>query len=674
MSLDNFFNPRSVAVIGASSDPKKVGFALVANLLKGTERKVYPVTLSEKQILGCPTFTSILEVAEPVDLAVIAVKAEIVPQVLADCGKKGIPNAIIISSGFGEVGESGKELERQIAEIAVENGISLLGPNCLGAIDAHNGMNATFAGHEPLKGKLAFLSQSGALGTAVLDMASSENIGFSKFVSLGNEAGLTESDFLDYLEADAETGAILMYLETIKDGPRFFETLKRVTAKKPVVVIKAGMGSHGHLAVKSHTGALAPEASVFVAACQQAGAVTVSSVRGFWNVLKILSQTGRGQPIQRLIVLTNGGGPSVVAADLIDRSRSLSLLALSEGLKWTLKEFLPPMAAVGNPIDLLGDALAERYDKVLEVLVREDEADAILVILTPQMMTEPAETARVLAKYKDKKRIFPIFIGAGAIEAGRQELIKSGLIHFSFPRDVIDALDYLAKGLPKPAPSIHHKTRAPKPEEPSVMMEFSEALELLSSYDISIAGAYLQKKEDLGNALQNFGAPYALKAISREAVHKTEANAVRLNIANFEEAAWVWEELWTQVPAVQGVLVQSMSGGAREVIIGMKRDKTFGPIIVFGLGGIYTEAIKDTVMRIAPIDKEEALKMLHKIKGVKILEGLRGQSPVNFDMLADIIVNLSRLAMEHPEIKEIDLNPVMATEFSATIVDARVMI
>jgi len=347
------------------------------------------------------------------------------------------------------------------------------------------------------------------------------------------------------------------------------------------------------------------------------------------------------------------------------------------------------MAAIGNPIDIIGDALADRYDKALDILCGVTEADAIMVILTPQMMTDAEGTAKVIAKYKNKKTIFPVFIGGRGVQTGRSELIKSGLTHFTFPKDVIDSLDYLARNSPKRKFSSgyhifgHHGDLAVTAPD-GKMMEFSGALSLLSEYGILVSGSFLKKKEDLENTLKSLGgAPYAMKAISKEAIHKTDAGAVRLNVSNLDEASWIWEELWQIIAAArpsheapageEGILVQKMEKGI-EVIIGMKRDNTFGPTLVFGLGGIFVEAIKDTVLRIAPVSKEEALKMMQEIKGIKILQGIGSEKPVNFDLLADIIVNLSRLALEHPEVKEIDLNPVMATDTSATIVDARIMI
>jgi len=675
MNLENFFNPKSVAVIGATGDKSKVGFALMSNLLAGRQRKIFSVTLSEKEVLGQPAFVSILDVPEKVDLAIIAVRADIVPQILSDCAKKKIPNAIIISSGFKEIGVEGKKLEDSVREIARKNKIALLGPNCLGTIDTHTDLNASFAGEKPLVGRIAFLSQSGALGTAMIDWALGEGVGFSKFISLGNEAGLTEIDFLKYLKDDPDTSSILMYLENLSEGPEFIKIVSEITKNKPVVIIKAGMGNRGNIAVASHTGSLAPESTVFIAACKQAGAVTVSSIRGFFNLTKPLSQgLTVNSPVQRLIILTNAGGPAVITTDFIDKSKSLSLIELSEETKSTLRKVLPPMAAVNNPVDIIGDALADRYDKAMEILSDVKEADGIIVILTSQMMTEVEKTAEVLAKYKNKKKIFPVFLGGPEVAVGREILIKSGMVCFTFPRDVVDSLDHLANSAPKSqkdAPNTKAISAAGRK-----MMGFEKMESLLAEYDIPLVGVLVKEKYEIAAILKKLKLEnFVMKAESPDIVHKTENGAVVLNLHSAEEAEKAWDQIRRKNPKadIEGILIQPTAQG-REVIIGMKRDTTFGPTILFGLGGILAEAIKDTSLRLAPVSKDEALKMMSEIKGIKILQGLRGEKPVDFDALADILVNLARLAVDHPEIKEIDLNPVMATPGGATVVDARVMV
>jgi acetate---CoA ligase (ADP-forming) len=687
MNLDNFFNPKSVAVIGASSDKSKVGYAVMVNLCVGREngegptfaREIYPVSISESEILGLKTYKSISDVTKvrpSLDLAIIIVRADIVPQILNECGERGIKSVIIISAGFKEIGEAGKILEDKVKEIANKFGITLLGPNCLGTIDSQTDFNASFGAKKPIKGSIAFLSQSGALGTSILDMAVKEGIGFSKFISLGNEAQLTEMEFLEYLADDLDTKAILIYLEKLSDGKKFMELASEITKKKPIVVLKAGRSARGLEAVMSHTGSLAPEDSVFGAALKQSNVIAVNSMREFFNMAKLF-QLGIMKPLSNLVILTNGGGPSVVATDLVDLSKSLSLVELSDSTKEALRKVLPSMAAVGNPIDIIGDALSLRYEEVLKILSIENGIDGIILMLTPQMMTEVEATAKLIVQYRNKKPIIPVFLGGPTIEKGLEYLIENKIVNFNFPVDAVEALDDLAFGEIKT--KILFKQQKINNGAGSKMMDFDKMTGLLKDYDIPLAGILLKEKGKLITAISKLGnGPYAMKVISNNIVHKTDAGAVQLNIKSLEEANIAWNSMEKKVlkenpnAQIEGFLIQRMGVG-REVIIGMKRDATFGPTILFGLGGILAEAIKDTSLRIAPIGKNEALQMMQEIKGASILNGMRGERPIDFDVLADIIVNISRLSIEHSEIKEIDLNPVMVTNMAAVIVDARGM-
>ena len=443
MQLDTLFNPRSVAVIGASNDPSKVGYALMKNILDGGDREVYPVTLSETQVLGRATSTNIKMVPGDVDLAVIAVRADIVATVLKECAEKGVKTAIVISAGFKEVGDAGKALEDGIRAVAEEHGITLLGPNCLGVMNAQADWNASFAVSKPKAGNIAFVSQSGALGTALLDWANREGVGFSKFVSLGNEASLTELEFLEYLADDPDTSAVLLYVEEIRDGKRFIENAKRLTAKKPLVVLRAGTSARGSAAVASHTGSLAPSNKIFEAVLRDVGAISVTSLRTFFSLAKLF-QLGYTNPLQRLVILTNGGGPSVNTADLIENSVSLSLATLGDETQAALRTVLPPMAAVRNPIDVIGDAGADRYDNALSALAELDDVDAIIALVTPQMMTDPVKIAEALLKHREEKPILPVFMGGTTVAAGAGLLRQSGVVSFDSPTDVVDALDALA--------------------------------------------------------------------------------------------------------------------------------------------------------------------------------------------------------------------------------------
>jgi acetyltransferase len=674
MNLKNFFDPRSVAVIGASNNKSKVGFALLYNVLQGKEREVFPINLKEKEILGLPCYPSVLEVAQPIDLAVIAVRAEIVPQVLKECGEKEIPFAVVISAGFKEVGDRGVQLGSEIKELAQKYNIALLGPNCLGMIDAHTGLNATFGVNSPTPGNIALLSQSGALGAAMLDWASEQRIGLSKFVSLGNEAVLTELDFLEFLNGDDDSKAVLMYLEKISDGKKFIQLVKELTATKPVVILKAGRSSRGGEAVKSHTGSLASENSVFEAVCRQNGVIIVHSLRELFDLAKLF-HIGILKPLKNLAVLTNGGGPSIVAADLIEFSQSLGLAEFSQELKDKLGSVLPDMAAIGNPIDLLGDAPSSRYREALELLAVEEDIEAILTILTPQMMTQPEATAEILAYYHKKKPIIPAMIGGSTVQKGVAVLQENGLVNFDFPEEAVLALDTFT--LEKKEIKKQDISSQEKPD--LVMVDFYETDTLLRSYGLNPVGSLIKTREEL-NALdeRTIGQQFALKVISQDIIHKTDVGGVRVGLNSKEALLLAWDEITAAsqervpTPKIEGMLVQPMIEG-KEVIIGMKRDPVFGPVIIFGLGGVFVEALNDVSMKVPPIDEATAREMIEEIKGFSILNGLRGEEKVNFDALIQIIMSVARLSTEHPEIQELDLNPVMVNAEGAAIVDARLM-
>jgi len=676
MHLDTLFNPRAVAVIGADNDPSKVGYALMKNILAGSTREVYPVTLGTAEVLGRATHTSVKMIPGLVDLAVIAVRADAVPAVLGECAEKGIHAAIVISAGFKEAGAHGKELEDAIAQAAKDHDITLLGPNCLGIMNAHTDWNASFAVHKPKPGGVAFVSQSGALGTALLDWANEEGVGFSKFVSLGNEASLTELEFLEYLADDEETKAVLLYLEQVQDGKRFMELARKVSEKKPLVVLRAGRSARGSAAVASHTGSLAPADKIFEAALRQSGAIPVDSLNVLFSMSKLF-ELGLTAPLQRLVILTNGGGPSVNTADLIEATETLTLATFDDDLKEKLRGVLPTMAAVGNPIDVIGDAGPDRYEKTLSILEQETSVDAIIVLVTPQMMTDPKGIADVILAHRGAKPLIPVFMGGETIREGREHMEAQGMVSFKSPVDVVFALDALARGMRKPP--------APKPEpgprlSPELeMYGFKEMHTMLDDYDVHLAGAYVETEDGVPDALKDLGeGPYAIKAISASLVHKSDLKAVRLGLPDGDAVLEAWREVVERIrndipdASIDGMLIQRMESGV-ECIIGMKRDRVFGPVVVFGLGGIYVEILKDSCMRIAPVTKEEALVQIQEIQGLPLLTGARGQEKVDLDALAAVVSSIAHLALDYPEIEEIDLNPVFATPSGAVVVDARIM-
>ncbi len=678
MQLHTLFNPRSVAIIGAANDPHKVGYALMKNVLAGSVRDIYPISLTEVEVLGHATHPSVKAIPGPVDLAIIAVRADVVASVLRECAEKGIKSAVVISAGFKEAGEAGTILEEELAVVARENDITLLGPNCLGIINAHADWNASFAVEKPLLGGISFVSQSGALGTALLDWATKEGVGISKFVSLGNEASLTEVAFLEYLADDPDTTAVLLYVEKVGDGPALLAAVSRITKDKPVVVLRAGRSVRGAAAVASHTGSLAPADAVFDAALRQAGAIPVTSARALFSLAKLFA-LGHTTPLTRLAILTNGGGPSVNTADLIDLSHSLTLATFDEETRGALRKVLPPMAAVGNPIDVIGDAGPDRYDHVLDTLTTLSEVDAILTIVTPQMMTDPKGIAEVLLKHRAEKPIIPIFMGGRTVIEGIETLSTQGMPVFHTPSDVVEALESLARHstkAPEPAPAI---PAGPRLSPHLVMYPIEEMQTVLNNYDLPLAGVFVREKKDIAPALSKLGdSPYAMKAIAATLVHKSDLGAVVLNLADAEALEEAWENVEKQVAdhtpgaAIDGMLIQRMVRGV-ECIVGMKRDPIFGPVIVFGLGGIFVEVLHDSAMRVAPVSKEDARAMIQEIKGYPLLTGARGSTPVNIEALVDAITSLSHLALDYHELEEVDFNPVFATEKGVVIVDARLM-
>lgn len=672
VNLNILFNPKSIAVIGAIDDEEKVGGILSKNI-EQSRRIFYPVNPAFKKVLGQRCYKSVKEISGPVDLAVIAVKPEIVPIVLKECGEKGISFVVIITAGFKETGEDGKKREDELIALAKKYKIKLLGPNCLGVMDVNANFNATFADLPKIKGKIAFVSQSGAAGTALMNWAEKEGVGFSKFISLGNEAGLTENDFLEYLADDSETEAALIYLEGVSDGSRFVKALSVLASKKPVVVLKAGRTERGAAAVSSHTGSLTPAYEIFKTACRQSKALVVESLGEMLEMAKLLAAGFGRQTPNEWVIVTNGGGPSIVAADLIEASSNLRLAEISESVKIALGRVLPPAASVHNPVDLIGDALADRYQAALKILSVDKNIGGILVILTPQKMTEVEKTAEVLVSFKKKKPIIPMFIGGEAVAEGEKILRRGGLGNFPDAGALVRALSALAPG----------RTFSPS-EKKSVAVEsrqlpFTQTVALLNEVGLNCRGLLIKSRSELKNKLIGFPWPAAMKIVSEQVIHKSDAGAVKINLTDLSAAEAAWDEISANISQrvpeaeIEGMLVQPMVFG-REALIGLKRDATFGPVVVFGLGGIFTEILKDVSRRLPPLDEAEALAMIEEIKGVEILRGARGQKPVDLRALAKIIVALGRLGLVHPEIKEIDLNPVMASEKGAEIVDCRILV
>jgi len=689
-NLDGLLFPRSVAVIGATPVAGKIGNVVFTNVAN-FPGEVYAVNPKYQEIAGKPCFPSVLDLPKPVDLAVVVIPAEGVSQVLRECGKKGIKNAVVITAGFKECGPEGAKRERELVQIAEEYGLNVLGPNVLGLISTRVGLNATFAPKGALPGSIAFMSQSGAFCTSVLDWAWKEKLGFSHFVSLGNKAVLDESDFLAAFAEDPETKVIVAYLEGIKDGPRFMELARRISQEKPIVILKAGRAEAGARAVSSHTGTMAGSDHAYDAAFRQCGVIRARTVEELFDYAYILSR----QPLpkgKRIGIVTNAGGAGVMAADAAEWE-GLAVARLSESTLQALAGRLPPEAAIYNPVDIIGHATAEQYRAALELVLADPGVDLGVALSAPHPILRYADLARVVAEAKERfgKPIAVSFMAGELGEEAEEILRRAGIPSFFDPARAVRALSALVKYA-----EIRARSRTPPPrfpvdlpkarkilksaEEKGRVRLGLEAMELLSAYGIPVAkGGVAKTAEEARKIAEEIGKPVAIKILSPEITHKTEVGGVRLSVPPQEADRVAWELLnafrksFPGIP-MDGVYVQEMLPPGREVILGMVRDPTFGPLLMFGLGGIYVEVLRDVAFGVAPLSREEAEEMVRLIRGAKILLGVRGQPPVDLAGLVDLILRLSQMSVENPEILELDLNPVICYPERVVAVDVRMTI
>lgn len=689
-NLDGLLFPRSVAVIGATPVAGKIGNVVFTNVAN-FPGEVYAVNPKYQEIAGKPCFPSVLDLPKPVDLAVVVIPAEGVSQVLRECGKKGIKNAAVITAGFKESGPEGAKRERELVQIAEEFGLNVLGPNVLGLISTRVGLNATFAPKGALPGSIAFMSQSGAFCTSVLDWAWKEKLGFSHFVSLGNKAVLDESDFLAAFAEDPETKVIVAYLEGIKDGPRFMELARRISQEKPIVILKAGRAEAGARAVSSHTGTMAGSDHAYDAAFRQCGVIRARTVEELFDYAYILSR----QPLpkgKRIGIVTNAGGAGVMAADAAEWE-GLAVARLSESTLQALAGRLPPEAAIYNPVDIIGHATAEQYRAALELVLADPGVDLGVALSAPHPILRYADLARVVAEAKERfgKPIAVSFMAGELGEEAEEILRRAGIPSFFDPARAVRALSALVKYA-----EIRARSRTPPPrfpvdlpkarkilksaEEKGRVRLGLEAMELLSAYGIPVAkGGVAKTAEEARKIAEEIGKPVAIKILSPEITHKTEVGGVRLSVPPQEADRVAWELLnafrktFPGIP-MDGVYVQEMLPPGREVILGMVRDPTFGPLLMFGLGGIYVEVLRDVAFGVAPLSREEAEEMVRLIRGAKILLGVRGQPPVDLAGLVDLILRLSQMSVENPEILELDLNPVICYPERVVAVDVRMTI
>jgi acetyl coenzyme A synthetase (ADP forming)-like protein len=687
--LSPFFAPRSVAVIGASRDPSKIGGSVLANLRSaGFEGRLIAVNPHAAMVQGLEAVPSLLAVDGPVDLVVITVPAAAVLPALKECVSKGVRGAVVITAGFRESNAEGRQREVELRRWLSEQPIRVLGPNCLGWIRPSQRLNLTFAPGMPEPGGIAFISHSGALAVAILDWARERRMGFSLFASLGNQADLNESDLLEAAAADPETRVIAAYMEGVADGRRFFDTLSAAAMVKPVVVLKAGRSAEGARAVSSHTGALAGSDRAFDAAVKQAGAVRASSVEDLFDLARGLAS----QPLprgRRLLVLTNGGGLGVIATDAA-REAGLDVSPLDEAARGRLAAVLPPTASLGNPVDLVGDADAARYSHALHALGGES-ADAALVVLTAQAATDSTAVARSVigATRGWKIPIAAAFVGGARVAPGGRALEEAGIPCYPFPEPAVRTI---AGMMLLNQRRTARTERGPRAKAPAVAGVFGQRLRagiagalgmldlqpLLEAYGIACAaGRRAASPQEAAAIAERMGFPVALKVISPGISHKTEVGGVRLNLRSAADVVVAASEMLRRVSAarpqaaIEGILVQPMVASGTELLLGMVRDPQFGPLVMVGFGGIYVEVLKDTAARLAPVSAAEAAAMLDELRMAPVLRGVRGEAPVNREALVQAICNFSRLAVDVAELAELELNPLVAGPAAVIAVDAR---
>ena len=671
-----------MAVIGASEKPSSVGRVVLKNILdSGYSGKVFAVNPSYSYVFDLTCYPSVLELPETPDLAVIIIPAAAVRGVLEECGSKGARAVVVISAGFKESGREGYRREIELRKTAQNHGIRVMGPNCLGLADTHTPMNATFATKTPLPGKVAFMSQSGALCTAVLGWSGENHLGFSRFISLGNKMDLNESDFLEALEKHDDTAVIAAYLEGVSDGQRFLDTTSRVTKHKPVIIFKAGITEAGARAVSSHTGTLAGSERAYSAAFDKVGVLRAHRVEDLF----MLAQGFAGQPAPQgpnVAVITNAGGPGIITSDALEHS-GLNLASLAEETTAKLREDLPEAASIYNPVDVLGDADADRYQVAMASVMQDPGVDAMLVILTPQAMTEISETAAVLSGLapQTEKTIFAVFMGGRDVSEAEEVLRKAGIPNFRFPEEAVSTLKSMAqytRYLARP-PTTHVSFEIDdrrikkvflkvREQERNELMEI-EARDVLEACGIPVARTHLATNlEECIRAGREIGYPVVAKIASPQILHKTDVGGVIVGIEDTDELITAYERITSNarrlVPdaRIWGVVVQEMLPPSKELILGMSRDSQFGPLLMTGLGGVYVEILKDVSFRLAPLGKEEAREMLQELKSYWLLQGARGEPPADIEAVIESILRISQLVTDFPEINELDINPLRVQE------------
>jgi acetyl coenzyme A synthetase (ADP forming)-like protein len=695
--LDPILRPRAIAVVGASRQPGTIGNQLVVNLVDyGYTGIVYPVNTHASAVHAIRAYPTVSAIGAEVDMAVIAVPKQFVVAVAEDCARAGVRGIVVISAGFREVGPEGAERERALVDVVTRTGMRMVGPNCMGVLNADPAvsMNATFAPLMPPVGGVAFVSQSGAMGLSVLDYAREYGIGISQFVSVGNKPDVSGNDLLEQWENDPAVSVILMYTEDFGNPQRFRELASRITKRKPIIALKSGRSVVGARAASSHTGALAASDAAVEALLGQAGVLRAGSVEELFDMAMAFGR----QPLprsRRTAVLTNAGGPGILAADALEAS-GMTLPALHADTVTRLTPLFPPEASIRNPLDMIASATPAGYRSALGALLADPGVDSVVAIFIPPLGIEQEAVAEAMsaaaAEHPDTP-VLAVLMGRNGLPQGKAELHDAGIPAYLFPEAAARALaamcrqrEWLERLPDASSPLGVDRARASaiieraRSERRSKLSEI-EALALLDAYGIATAPAELATSAtEAAAAATRVGLPVAMKIVSPDISHKTDVGGVRLGLTTAGEVRDAFARMMDDVGArasgarVDGVVVQRMVRGGRETIAGVTRDRLFGPLVMFGLGGILVEAVRDVVFRLAPLGTCDATDMVAGIRGAAILSGIRGEPPADRDALVDAVRRVAQLAVDFPEIEEMDVNPLLAFEHGATAVDARVRI
>ncbi|WP_242868817.1 acetate--CoA ligase alpha subunit [Desulfotomaculum copahuensis] len=694
----SFFSPQTAAIIGASKKPGKIGYAILKNMIDcGFKGKIYPINPKEDEIAGLQCYHSIRDIGSAVDLAVVAVPAKLTVGVAEECGIAGAKNLVVVTAGFKETGKEGMVLERELTRICRRYGMRLLGPNCVGMMDTHVPINASFSAVFPAAGDIAFISQSGAMLLAILDWSLANRVGFSQVISLGNKADLNEADFIAAAAEDPQTRVILCYIEDVARGEQFLQAAREASRRKPVIILKSGTSQAGARAASSHTGALAGSDLAYETAFRQSGVIRARSMAELFDLAVAFSR----QPVpagDRVAVVTNAGGPGIIATDHIERAH-LNMSRFSKETSDALRAGLPPESAVYNPVDVLGDAGADRYRLALDQTLADPGTDSALVLVCPTAVTNVEETARAIVdshRNHPDKPVFVAYMGGETLAPGARLVAAAGIPVYTFPEPAIAAISGMvryartcrrpAREEPDALPDANRALvadilKAVKNEGRLVLLG-SEATRVAEAYGIAAAPVALAgSPREAAQKAGEIGFPVVMKVASPQIMHKTDVGGVQVGINSPQEAERAFMQIHENVQrylpraVIHGVEVQKMMPKGTELIIGMTQDVQFGPLIAFGLGGIYVNLLKDVSFRLAgSLGAGEAQAMLTETRAYTLLRGYRGEKPADIKALTNMITRVARLVLDFPQIAEMDINPVFAYPDGAAALDIKITV